>query len=371
MAKVRLPTRGSVRGSVRNDGRHHNNSMSDALYCGRHSVSIENSHLRVTVLREGGHIAEILDKQTGVNPLWTPPWPSIEPSAYDPAVHNYGAGPDAQLLAGIMGHNLCLDVFGGPSPEEAAAGITPHGEASVALYTIEQVGARVNMRASLPLAQLRFERVIELQGRTVRIHEAVDNLSATDRPIAWTQHVSLGPPFLEKGATELRMSATRSKVFETEFGSADYLRAGAKFDWPMAPKPGGDSVDLRILNDSPASSAYTAHLMDPVRDAFFLAFAPQYQLAFGYIWKRSDFPWLGMWEENCSRTGTPWNGRTLARGMEFGVSPMPESRRQMIDRNRLFGVPTYRWLGARSRIELEYVALTWSAGTVPEFAPIL
>jgi hypothetical protein len=202
----------------------------------------------------------------------------------------------------------------------------------------------------------------------------VDNLSATDRPIAWTQHVSLGPPFLEKGATQLRMSATRSKVFETEFGSAGYLRVGAEFDWPMAPKSGEGDMDLRVVGDSPASSEYTAHLMDPVRDdAFFLAFAPQYKLAFGYIWKRSDFPWLGMWEENCSRTGAPWNGRTLARGMEFGVSPMPESRRQMIDRSRLFGVPTYRWLGARGRIELEYVALTVSAGAIdliPEFGSI-
>lgn len=345
-------------------------SMSDALYHGRKSVSIENSHLRVTVLREGGHIAEILDKQTGVNPLWTPPWPSIEPSAYDPAVHSYGSGPDARLLAGIMGHSLCLDVFGGPSAEEAAAGITAHGEASVAAYGIEQVDTRITMRTTLPLAQLHFERVIELQGRAVRIHEAVDNLSATDRPIAWTQHVSLGPPFLEKGATQFRMSATRSKVFETEFGSAGYLCVGAEFDWPMAPKSGKDYVDLRVASDLLSSSAYTAHLMDPARDdAFFLAFAPQHGLAFGYIWKRSDFPWLGIWEENCSRNYAPWNGRTLARGMEFGVSPMPESRRQMIDRHRLFGVPTYRWLAARSRIALEYVARAWSAGDVPEFVP--
>ncbi len=28
---------------------------------------------RVTVLEEGGHIAEIFDKRSGVNPLWTPP----------------------------------------------------------------------------------------------------------------------------------------------------------------------------------------------------------------------------------------------------------------------------------------------------------
>jgi hypothetical protein len=344
--------------------------MSDALYCGRKSVSIENSHLRVTVLREGGHIAEILDRQSGVNPLWTPPWQSIEPSAYDPAVHDYGSGPEAKLLAGIVGHNLCLDLFGGPSAEEAAAGITVHGEASVALYEIERAEARMTMRASLPLAQLHFERVVELQGRSVRIHEAVDNLSATDRPIAWTQHVSLGPPFLEKGATQFRMSATRSKVFETEFGSAGYLRVGAEFDWPMAPKSSEGDMDLRVVNDFAASSAYTAHLMDPARDdAFFLAFAPRYRLAFGYIWKRGDFPWLGIWEENCSRAYAPWNGRTLARGMEFGVSPMPESRRQMIDRHRLLGAPTYRWLGARSRIELEYEALTWFSDSVPEYIP--
>jgi hypothetical protein len=344
--------------------------MSSSLYRGRNSVSIENSHLRVTVLVEGGHIAEIFDKQTGINPLWTPPWQSIEPSAYDPAIHNHGSGPDAKLLAGIMGHNLCLDVFGGPSPEEAAAGITAHGEASITPYSIEHTATSMTMRASLPLAQLHFERVIELQGRSVLIREAVDNLAATDRPIAWTQHVTLGPPFLEMGATQFRVSATRSKVFETQFGDADYLRAGAEFDWPMAPRIGEGSADLRVLRHLPASSAYTAHLMDPSSDsAFFLAFAPQHHLAFGYFWKRSDFPWLGIWEENCSRTYAPWNGRTLARGMEFGVSPMPESRRQMIDRHRLFGTPTYRWIGARSRIEVEYSAIAWSAGAVPEHGP--
>ena len=36
----------------------------------------------------------------------------------------YGGGADGRLLAGIMGHNLCLDIFGGPSAEEAAAGLT-------------------------------------------------------------------------------------------------------------------------------------------------------------------------------------------------------------------------------------------------------
>ena len=75
------------------------------------------------------------------------------------------------------------------------------------------------------------------------------------------------------------------------------------------------------------------------------------------MWKRSDFPWLGIWEENHSRTQSPWNGETLARGMEFGVSPFPETRRAMIDRGKLFGVPCYRWLPAKSTVAVEYSAV--------------
>jgi len=96
------------------------------------------------------------------------------------------------------------------------------------------------------------------------------------------------------------------------------------------------------------------------------SFSPRLRLAFGYVWRPADFPWLGIWEENCSRTGTPWNGETLTRGMEFGVSPFPETRRQMIDRNRLFGVPTYRWVPARGRASVEYWAIVRPASHIPE-----
>ena len=338
------------------------------IYRGRRAAAIENQSLRVTVLQEGGHIAEILDKETGINPLWTPPWPSSEPSAFGPGMHaQYGAGVESKLLAGIMGHNLCLDIFGGPSEEEFAAGITVHGEGSVASYEIDEAQGGLTLRARFPLAQLAFERRIELRGRAVWIHESVENLTACDRAIAWTQHVTLGPPFLKKGVTQFRTPATRSKVLESEFGAHDTLRAGAEFDWPVAPRRDGGSEDLRLLTSAGASCAYTAHLMNPSRErAYFAAFDPGSRLVFGYVWKQADFPWLGIWEENHSRTHAPWNGQTLARGMEFGVSPIPESRRQMIQRGQLFGVPAYRWLPAKSRLEVEYCALTVSADTIPE-----
>ena len=338
------------------------------MFRNRRSTSLENDALRVTVLHEGGHIAEILDKRTGINPLWIPPWPSIEPSVYDAARHaEYGGGVDASLLAGIMGHNLCLDIFGGPSTDEAAAGLPVHGEASTARFAVDADASRIAMNALLPAAQLRIDRRIVLADREVRVHESVENLSAADRPIGWTQHVTLGPPFLEKGATEFRVSATRSRVFEGTFGPDDTLVAGADFDWPLAPRVSGGFEDLRMYTTAPRSSAYTAHLMDPTRDeAFFVAFSRPAALAFGYAWRRADFPWMGFWEENHSRTVPPWNGRTLTRGLEFGVSPMPETRRQMIERGRLFDTPGFRWIPARRRIEVDYRAVLKSAKRVPE-----
>ena len=81
----------------------------------RRAVQVENDAVRVTLTIEGGHIAEILEKNSGVNPLWIPPWPSIEISSYSREKHpEYGADSESKLLAGIMGHNLCLDMFGPP-----------------------------------------------------------------------------------------------------------------------------------------------------------------------------------------------------------------------------------------------------------------
>src|SRR5262249_44826024 len=157
----------------------------------------------------------------------------------------FGSGSDAKLLAGIMGHNLCLDIFGGPSDEEAAAGMTPHGDGSVARYEIDAAAETLTMRARLPPAQIQVERRITFPGRPGHIQEQLGNLCGCARPIGWTQHVTLGPPFLQRRVTQFRASATRSKVFEGRFGSDDYLQPAAEFTWPSAPRQDGGVADLR------------------------------------------------------------------------------------------------------------------------------
>ena len=342
--------------------------MTAISFMGRQAARLENEILRVTVLREGGHIAEVFDKRAGVSPLWIPHWPSMEPSEFEkerPAL--YGTDNEAKLLASIMGHNLCLDLFGGPSRDESAAGFTVHGEASVGQYDVTESQGELITRLMLPLAQLRFMRSIQLHGEHLRIQESVENLAAMDRPLAWTQHVTIGPPFLDPASTLFSASMTRSVAMDTDTGFDAYLSPGIEFTWPMAPGLDGGVADLRQMKSTAPASGFTTHRADPEREhAHFIAFSPQFRLAFGYIWKRADFPWLGIWEENCSRHSSPWDGRTVTRGMEFGVSPFPETRREMIERNRLMDAPTYKWLPAHGCLKAEYWVSSKTAEAIPE-----
>src|SRR5215472_3105245 len=124
--------------------------MSETEYRGRRANALNNGTLEIIVTVEGGHLAAVTDLGTKINPLWSPPWQTIEPSSYDPARHpEYGGNSESKLLAGILGHNLCMDIFGGPSEAEAAAGMTVHGEASVAAYDIAVAGDTLRQSAVL------------------------------------------------------------------------------------------------------------------------------------------------------------------------------------------------------------------------------
>jgi hypothetical protein len=321
-------------------------------YRGRRSATIENEWLRVTVTQEGGHVAELFWKPAGVNPLWSPPWPTMEPSEYRRDLNpEYGDDAESRLLSGILGHNLCLDLWGSPSPEEAAAGMSVHGEAGVIPWTVASQEGVLSASCTLPAAQIRFSRTLRLQGARVLFEEEAENLSPLDRPIAWTQHVTLGPPFLERGRTRFALPAVRSRSYE-----------GQEFVWPLDPS----GRDLSVLKPAPVSEGFSSHLMDPAReDAWLVAWSPTYKLALRYTWTRADFPWLGYWEENHARQSPPWNGKTLAVGLEFAASPVPESRRTMIERGRLWGVQGYRWLAARETARVRFQAELFESELMP------
>ena len=230
-------------------------------FLGRDAFQLENDTLRVTVLAKGCNIAEMLHKQTGINPLWIPPW-SKELSRADP-LEVATLERDGQFLSNVMGHHICLDTFGDPSEEERAAGLELHGEASIAPYDCYIADDNIHASAHLKKSSLGISRSIHLgaDGNSVNFSETVENFLPIDRPIAWTQHVTLGPPFLIPGVTRICINPTHSRVSNATMEHST-LERNADFTWPAAPSLDSSICDLSIFADRNRAASLTTHRME-------------------------------------------------------------------------------------------------------------
>jgi len=310
-------------------------------YKGRSAWVIDRPHMRVTILEGGGHVAEIVLKDAGgLNPLWTPSRPTIEPDQYVPSKHEefYGGGPGARLSSGQMGHNLCFPYWGNPSEAEYKAGMSYHGEAGITRWKrLEDVNGALTVTAAFPESCTRFTRTVRLGGQVVWFDEVAENESAWDRPGGWCEHVTLGPPFLEYETTSFDAPLTRGEAY------------GKEFSWPLGTDPQG-TVDLRHVRRQP-TRLVNHFLVDPGREwGFFAAFNPRSRLLFGYVFRRAEFPWLNVWEAN--------NDKLLARGMEFSNTPVHGTAKALMKTQQLFGSPAFEWLDAKSKLAKRYCAFS-------------
>ncbi len=314
----------------------------------------------------GGHICQLVSRaHLDLNPLWRPPWHTIDPERYSPisGEERFGALPDGRLLAGIAGHSLSFDHFGPPSQEEIAAGLSTHGEASAATWQVfcefREDRPGVEYGAHLPVAQIEFRRTLRVDPvhAVVYCQEKARNLTHADRPISWTEHVTVGPPFLECEATVVDMPSTRGKVNPASYSNRMMIIPDAEFHWPHAPFDGGGFHDLRTTPDG-CYLRYTAQLLDPGRTVAYTAIAnPRAGLLLIYLFRRADFPWVGNWEERFYSKTAPWDGNTFCRGIEFSSTPFAVPKRQTISNGPLFHESTYRWLPALSETLVNYMTL--------------
>ena len=337
---------------------------SKSLMDGRPGFRLLAKWGHVSVLQGGGHICELnLNACPGVNPLWRPPWTTIDSHTYDRAKHTakYGPPPDARLLCGIAGHSLSFDHFGPPSPEETAAGLSTHGEAPALKWEIlkrrPSPTPQLAYGLTLPEARIGFSRslILDRKNPVIYCEEEAVNLASYDRPVSWNEHVTFGPPFCEGGVTSFDMPATKSKVCPASYSRRFTLQPDAEFKWPHAPTRGGDSTNLRV---SPARryGHYTAQLLNSdLEYGFIAACNPRLKLLVAYVFRRADFPWVGNWEERYNRSEAPWRGKTFCRGLEFSTTPFAIPRRETIDQGPLFGERTYRWLAAKSKARVRYL----------------
>ncbi len=329
---------------------------------GRQAWRLSNGQVDLVTLAGGGHIAGVfLRGGPKVNPYWQPKWRTIEPWQYRAAMADkYGA----KLLACISGHNVCLGVFGGPSPDEARAGGPGcHGEAPIVRWRVlgRQCSARrltFTYGCELPVARMALRRTLTMLAGScvVGVREVVENLAPCDVPFTMCQHVSFSAPFVEPGATVFDLAGSRAHTFPGIFGKSQRLRPDTAFTWPDGPGARG-KVDLRTMGRGRNSDFYTILMHARPAQTWFSAMHPGQGMLVAYAWRPADYPWTGVWEENRARTAPPWNGREVTRGMEFANAPFPMSLREAVTMGRFQGQPAYRWLPARGSATFEYAII--------------
>ncbi len=312
------------------------------------AIALANDKLEIKVLPKGSAIASIVlrDDAEKLNPLWNPIRMARELG-------------QKNVFGGGTGHFLCLDGFGPVSPEEKAAGLPGHGEAHLQQWETRASGkegktSTLTLSTRLPLTQESLSRTMRIVDgeNVVYVETELESLLGFDRPICWGEHATIGSPFLDPGVTVVDMSAQRAKTrpYEAkEGGLAHRLPSGIDFEWPLAPTLDGGKVDLRAAPASPNTGDHTTCLMDRSRKLVFItALHPGKRMLLGYLFKPEEYPWTQNWENYPATL-------KMARGLEFSTQPFDVPRREVVDRNRLFDTPMYRWLPAKSKIGTRFL----------------
>lgn len=308
---------------------------------GRPATVIGNDKLELTVLNKGGAFASLVlkDDPGKMNPMWNPV-----------ALARMTNGPSR--FGDSLGHFVCVDGFGPTSAEEQKAGLLGHGEAHRQAW--EQIGAgrsgktqRVEWRARLPLVQEIFTRKVEVVDgeQVVYVDSTLENELAFDRPINWAEHGTIGYPFLSAGKTVVDASVGRCQTRpHQDVPPNRTLVSGKEFHYPVAPLKGGGERNLRNVPEKPDSMDHTGCAIDPSRRlGFVTAINLEHGLLIGYLFRREEYPWLQEWMNYPSNLA-------LSRGLEFGTQPYDVPRRQTVEMGKMFDVPAFRWLPAKSKI---------------------
>jgi hypothetical protein len=340
------------------------------MWRGRPAIRLSNGLIELTALNGGGHIAELrFARDAGrshANVLWESPWEGAAPDTLRARrlAGKYGPKGVGEFLASYTGHALCLDYFGMPSVDEVRQGLPLHGEAASRNWRVipgaaRSQSTRTAWRVELPSAGLAFERGIELlKGESaVVFHECVTNQRDADHYFHWVQHVTLGAPLLDPECSRVFLSGSRAKTWPLGYEGKSLVSAEREFAWPDALREKGGTADLSIPFSERGTGFVASVLLDVEREVQFIA-ALNWRLGLvcGYLFRREDFPWVAVWEENCAREYAPWKGTTQARGMEFGTTPMPVGKDATFSAGKLFDTHGWKRIPSRATQKVVYAA---------------
>ncbi len=270
----------------------------------RSHILLHNPSMNLEIALEGGAITDFHLNNGNLNPL------TFAFSRDQMPERNRNGAP-------YRGHFLCLGRWGEPSNGEKKSGLPDHGQFANQYWQSTDSGHNfVSMFAESTLEGLRVERQIHLHEKLplYGCSETVFNNQPLGKIFNMVQHPTIAAPFLD---TSTRVFCNAEKGFPFL-----HYREIEKYTsvWPSAVLSDKSIADLSYSTNS--ITDVHSFVVDSTSElGWIIAYTPENNLLLGYLWKRSDYPWINMWRD--------FDGEKIRyRGLEFGTTgvhqPFPE-----------------------------------------------
>ena len=300
---------------------------------GRNLVTLEGKTAIVRYDTGGGALVDFHLSSQNINPFT---WNHPEKGNRDPHP---------------MGHFICFDRWGQPSPGEEKRGMTYHGEAISVVWDVLAKPSSGNgkitakMRCELPIGGMTLERTAILyeNAPVLAVQEVITNIGKLGRVYNIVQHPSIAPPFLDE-TTIVDCNAWKGYMQESPWPNPEE----PVIYWPHVAYK-GTLVDLRRLSDNSSPGVTSFVFAEGVEYGWSTACNPGKRLLVGYIWKLTDYPWLNHWRNVL-------DNKPAARGLEFGTTGLHRPFGDMLAKGKIFGQPLCEYLDAGETTVKTYIA---------------
>ena len=295
--------------------------LTETIYRGLRTVTMENEVIRVTFLADkGSDIFEFLHKPSDTDFMWRSPLGVRNPATFVPTIPR----PEGAFLDYYEGGwQECLPT-GGDSADYAGTSFGPHGEACLVpwQYTIvEDRPERIQVRFQVRTYRTPFflEKAVTLERHrgALAFAERLVNEGAEAVDVMWGHHPAFGPPFLDSSCVIDLPGATVQTV---GLGEASRCQEGIDFTWPMVPGRVVEKVDLSQIPPADVQSHDLAFLTD-LPAGWYAITNTSRRVGFGLVWPVEIFRALWFWQVFGGAFGQPWYGRTYNIALEPWTTP--------------------------------------------------
>ncbi|RVU02043.1 hypothetical protein EOD41_08825 [Mucilaginibacter limnophilus] len=296
-------------------------------------ITLKNNKASVTVDLNGGGIVDFHLTENDINPL------TFRFAAEQMPENNRGAC--------YQGHFACIGRWGQPSEGEIKAGHPNHGQAAMSQWEkLDEGDAFLKMKVNCPLDGLSTLHMLALSvsAPVFRVTETVKNINPLGRLYNVVQHPTLAAPFLDE-ATRVDCNATFGINYDFDTNPLEYAS-----EWPQGMCK--DHEPMSLNTPDVANSSVFSFIVDKESEfGWVTAYSPFHNLLLGYIWKRTEYPWISLWQHF-------ENDRIKYRGIEFGTTGIHKPFNEILehDNTRLFGEKTLWHIDAGEEVSCSYTA---------------